>query len=130
MKRAFLILLLLTLSGFVPAATDEAAKASKEKQSYLQKTDREMQDWTSKIKSLEERSQTSGTKTREELDRHIKTVKDDLEAARKKIEELRRSSENAWGSLRKGLDRTLDDVKRHYQKAVSATPAVPPPAKK
>jgi len=123
MKRAFLILLLLAMSGFALAATDEAAKASKEKQSYLQKTDHEIQDWSSKVKSLEEQSQTSGSKTRQELDRHIKTVKDDLEAARKKIEELRRSSENAWESLRKGLDRTLDDVKRHYQKAVSDTPA-------
>jgi peptidoglycan hydrolase CwlO-like protein len=123
MKRAFLILLLLGMSGFAPAATDEAAKASKEKQSYLQKTDREIQDWTSKVKSLEERSETSGAKTRQELDRHIKAVKEDLEAARKKLEEVRKSSENVWESLRKGLDRTLDDVKRHYQKAASATPA-------
>ena len=123
MKRAILILLLLAMSGFAPAATDEAAKASKEKQSYLQKTDHEIQDWSSKINSLEERSQTNGSKTREELDRHMKVLKEDLETARKKIEEIRRSSENAWGSLRKGLDRTLDDVKRHYQKAVSDTPA-------
>jgi hypothetical protein len=123
MKRAFLILLLLTISGFAPAATDEAAKASKEKASYLQKTDKEIQDWTTKIKSLQERSETSGAKTREEIDRHIKKVKDDLEAARKKLDELRSSSENAWESLRKGLDRTLDDVKHHYQKAISDTPA-------
>ena len=123
MKRTFTILWLLPMSGFTLAATDAAAKASKEKQSYLQKTDKEIQDWTTKIKSLQERSETSGAKTREEIDRHIKTVKEDLEADRKKLEELRSSSTNAWESLHKGLDRTLDDVKRHYQKAVSATPA-------
>jgi peptidoglycan hydrolase CwlO-like protein len=124
MKRVLLIVFVLGISGLVFAAT-EADTAAKNKETYLQKTNREIQDWTTKIKSLQERSETSGVKTREELDRHIKTVKDDLEAARKKLEELRGSSENAWESLHKGLERTLDDVKRHYQKAVSATPAAP-----
>ncbi len=120
MKRTFLILVLLAVSGMTMAAQEPAPK---EKETYLNKVDKEVQDWTTKIKSLEDRSEKSGVKTREDMDRRIQTVKDDLQAARKKADELRTSSANAWESLQKGLERTLSDVKRHYQKAVSATPA-------
>lgn len=117
--------------GTAPAATNQAvtdkaaSDAAKNKDSYVQKTDKEIQDWTSKIKSVEERSENSGAKARQDLDRHIKALNENLASARKKLDEIRGSSEKAWQSLQDGLERTLDEVKRHYQKVVPAAPASP-----
>ena len=85
----------------------------------MQKAEGEVQEWTAKLKSLQECSEKSGAKTREELDRHIKAVDEHLATARKKLEELRASSEGAWYSLRRGLDKALNDVNREYRKAVA-----------
>src|SRR5262245_12628803 len=130
MKRAALILLLCTMTGIASAETKAAAKkeasqkeASQEKENYLKKADKQVQEWNSKIQSLEDRSQDSGTKTRKELDEKISAVRRALDAAREKLEKLRGSSESAWRSLRDGLDRTFDDIKNHYQKAASAVPS-------
>jgi hypothetical protein len=94
-------------------------QAAESKASYLQKAEGEVQEWTAKLKSLQERSEKSGTKTREDLDRHVQVVDRNLAIARKKLDELRASSEGAWNTLRKGLEEALDKVGRDYQKAVS-----------
>ena len=127
MKRFFAVLLLLGMTRLPVLAADDSAKA---KDSYLQKADKEIQDWTAKIKSLQERSETSGIQTRDKLDRHLKALNENLQVARKKLEELRGSGENAWKSLREGLERTLNEVKGHYEKTVVAVRPTPSPAKK
>ena len=131
MKRPLLIVLALGCGALTFGSTDKAsqakvtqtkasqAKATQEKESYLQKANQEIQDWTAKIKALEERSQERGVKTRQDLDQRIKVVDDNLAAARKKLEELRNASENAWKSLQDGLDKALEDIKHHYQKAAT-----------
>ncbi len=116
-----LVTLFLGLSSISLGATGKAsqAKAAQEKESYLQKADQEVQDWSAKIKALEERSEKSGVQTRQELDRHMKEVDKNLAVARKKLEELRRASEKAWNNLQDGMDKALEDIKRHYQKAAT-----------
>ena len=121
MKKTFLILALLGFSGLSFATTTETSKADANatKESYLNKADREVQEWTAKLKSLQERSESSGAKTRDELDRRIKVVDENLATARKKLDDLHASSSSAWTTLRNGLEDTLGKVKRDYQTAVS-----------
>ena len=127
MRYGKILMLCLGLTSLALAAPEKAAPAkaaqektaTQDKESYLQKANQELQDWTAKIKALEERSEKSGVNTRHELDQHLKAIDDKLAVARKKLEELRHSSENAWKNLRDGLDKALGDVTHHYQKAVS-----------
>jgi len=116
MRSSIRIVLLLGLSSLAFAAPD---KTTDDKASYLQKANKEVQDWTTKIKALQDRSEKSGMKTRQELDQHLKSLHKNLAVARKNLEELSRSSENAWKNLREGLDNALGEVTHHYQKAVS-----------
>jgi len=123
-RRPVILLALLGCFGvrFCGAAEppkDAAKDQAQAKESYLKKADHEVQDWTNKIKSLEERSQNRGEKTREDLDRHVKAVNDHLAAARAKLEALRNSSTGAWNTMRHGLEEALDKVKHDYQKALS-----------
>jgi len=123
-KRSLFVLLLMCGSGFAIAADEVASKqASKEKQNYLNKADKEVQDLSSKIESAEKRSVTDGKETRQDLDRHFKAIHEGLDAVRKRLDEIRGASESAWRTLRAGVDRTLADVKHHYQKVVNAAPA-------
>ena len=124
MKRSLMILLILCGAGLAIAADEAVSKQSaKEKDTYLKKADKEVNGLSSKIESAEHRSETSGTKTRQELDVHLKAIHAGLDAARRKLDEMRGSSENAWRSLRTGVERTLADVRRHYQKVVDSAPA-------
>src|SRR5437879_28548 len=124
MKRFLIGWSVVTIFGLTVARGSDAdmkaeKQAAQKKESYLQKAEGEVQEWTAKLKSLQERSEKSGAKTREELDRHIKAVDEHLATARKKLEELRASNEGAWYSLRRGLDKALNDVNREYRKAVA-----------
>ena len=89
------------------------------KDSYIQKAEQEVQVWTAKLKSLQERSQRTGANTRQELDRRVKAADEKLATARKKLEDLRTSSKESWKSLREGLDAALSDVKRALRNAQS-----------
>jgi hypothetical protein len=123
MKRTLITLCLVAVFGFSLARAADDKKSQKQadenKASYVQKAEGEIQEWTAKLKSLQERSETSGTKTRAELDRHIKQIHEHLDAARKKLDELHTSSESAWHTLQKSLEESLDKVQRDYQKALS-----------
>jgi peptidoglycan hydrolase CwlO-like protein len=103
--------------GMAPSL--KAADTHKTKESYVQKTEDEVQEWTAKLKSLQERSEKSGSETRQELDQHVKVVDDKLQVARQKLENLRASSEDSWKSMRKGLDDALRDVRRAWRNAQS-----------
>ena len=116
MKKSMAIAAAFTLfsTGFV-----WAADANKGKESYLKKAESEVQEWTAKLKSLQERSEKSGTSTRQELDQRIKVVDEKLAVANKKLDDLRASSEGTWKSLRRGLEDALRDVKRAVRNAQS-----------
>jgi hypothetical protein len=114
-KTTSLLAVMVLLGGSLIAAQ----QPDKQKESYLKKADGQVQDWSTKLKALQERSEKSGEETRQELNQHIKVVDEKLDEARKKIDELRASSEGAWQSLQKNIDKTLHEVKRDYQKAVS-----------
>jgi hypothetical protein len=123
MKRMLLFIMVLGVLGQGLAATKTDTSAKK-KEPYVQKADKEIQNLTGKVKSLQERSEASGVKTRQEVDGHLKDLREVLEAARKKFNDLYVAIVNVWESLRMGFDRMLADVKGHSQKAVSATKAV------
>ena len=116
MKRLILMATVWSLCSSVLLFADATTK---EKESYLQKTDAKVQEWTAKLKSLEERSEKRGSKSREQLDQKVKVVDEKLAVARKKMDDLRASSEKGWESLRHGLDEALRDVKLALQNAQS-----------
>jgi len=89
------------------------------KDSYLNKADRELQSVSAKVNALQRRAERAGASTREELDRRLKTVQEKLDVARRKLTEIQGSSEESWKSLRRGADETLRDVKSAYEKATS-----------
>ncbi len=121
MKRAIRMAVLLVPFVVTLGWGNDSKKSqeSKSQESYLKKAESEVQEWTAKLKSLQERSEKSGAKARQELDQHMKAVEDDLTVARKKLDELSGSSGSAWKSLRNGLDRALADIHREYRKATS-----------
>jgi len=119
MKRIAFIVALGFLCGAPVAHAADAKKENKEKESYLQKSDAKVQEWTAKMRTLQEKSEKSGSETRNELDEKLKVVNEKLAVARHKLDDLRTSSEGSWKSLREGLDRALSEVRRATDKAQS-----------
>jgi conjugal transfer/entry exclusion protein len=115
MKR----LVMIGLFGLVSATALWASDTKSSKETYLKKAENEVQEWTTKLKSLQERSEKSGAKTREELDRHLKRLSDQLSIARKQLGETRGAGEDRWKNFRQGLEETLRDIKRDYRRAVA-----------
>jgi hypothetical protein len=96
-----------------------ASSADKKKDTYLQHAKSDLQDLSAKVDSLQKRSETAGTKTREELDRQMELVREKLELARQKVAALEHPSEGTWKSIRKSAEIALKDVKKAYRKAAS-----------
>ncbi len=118
MKLVVALIAGLCLLGPRPAWAAEA-DSRKAKESYLKKADADIQDWTAKLKSLQERSEKSGANSRHELDRQIKHLHENLEGLRKNIEDLRTSKAGTWKNLRNGLEEALRDVKKAFGAAQS-----------
>jgi len=91
-----------------------------EKDSYLKKADRELQEWSAKVDALEKKSEKAGAKTRVELDRAMRSLREKVAAARKELTHLQDSGDSGWKSLRRGTDEAIGDVKRAYRKAASS----------
>ena len=75
-------LLLLPLGVTLCLASD----TNKSQESYLKKAEGEVQEWTVKLKSLQARSENSGSKTRQQLDEQVKSVNEKLDSVRKKLD--------------------------------------------
>ncbi len=108
---------ILALALLMGAPIVGAQEATKTKESYTQKAEAEVQEWTAKLKSLQERSEKSGAKTRQELDKRLKVVEDGLNTARKNLDGMRASNEMTWKSFRKNLEEALSDVKHALRNA-------------
>ncbi len=96
-----------------------SSQAQTTKASYVQKTNQELQEWSFKVKSLEERSRSGGAKTRNELDHYVRKAKENLADLKKSLQALAESTEGAWEPLQRGLEETLEKLKRNYEKAIS-----------
>ena len=116
MKRTITAALLLISLGLT---LGWASEPSKSQDSYLTKAEKEVQEWTIKLKSLQERSEKSGSKSREELDKQIKIANEKLAFVRQDLEKLRVASGGSWISIRKGLEDAMRDLKKDYRKAAS-----------
>jgi archaellum component FlaC len=116
MKR---IINLAVLAVFLGAMTSWAGDTTKNQESYLKKAENEVQEWTVKLKSLQERSEKSGTKSRQQLDEQVKVVNEKLDSVRKDLDRLRVSTGTSWKPIRQGLEDALRDLKRDYRKAMS-----------
>ena len=116
MKRIITAALLLISLGLT---LGWAGEPSKSQDSYLTKAENEVQEWTVKLKSLQERSEKSGSKSREELDKQIKIANEKLAFVREDLEKLRVASGGSWNSIRQGLEDAMRDLKKDYRKATS-----------
>src|SRR5258708_24043127 len=116
MKRTITAALLLISLGL---NLGWGGEPSKSQDSYLTKAENEVQEWTVKLKSLQERSEKSGSKSREELDKQIKIANEKLAFVREDLEKLRVASGGSWNSIRQGLEDALRDLKKDYRKATS-----------
>jgi hypothetical protein len=96
-----------------------AGESPKSQESYIKKAEGEVQEWTIKLKNLQDRSEKSGAKSRAELDKQLKIVNDKLESVRKDLDQLRVSSGSSWVKIRQGLEDAMRDLKRDYRKATS-----------
>ena|SRR5579871_564190 len=119
MKRILAITVMLGIFGAGSIWADPVKPSDQTKASYLKKAESEIQEWTDKLKSLEEHSEKSGAETRQELEKRTKVADEKLAEARKKLDALRTSSEGTWKSLRKGLEDALRDVKHALKNAQS-----------
>lgn len=126
MKRIYAGVLILSVFGSAQAHAAETAKetsakeAQAAKESYVKKANQEVQEWSSKIQSLEERSRESGSKIREDLDRHFRMMRAHFQDIRNSLQELTGSGDGAWTSLRRGFEESTQKLSKDYDKAVSS----------
>ena len=115
MRSLVLTLPILLLLPWSASAADQ----DKAKDSYVKKANRELQEWNAKVDDLEKRSEKAGTRTREELDQALQTVRKNLGIFQEKVTDVKGSSENGWTTLLKSADEALQDVKHAYREATS-----------
>lgn len=116
MKRWMWSLTIFLLLPWSAAAADH----DQAKDSYLKKANRELQEWNAKVDALQKRSEKAGVRTREELDRALKTVRENLGIFQQKVTEVQGSSESGWKTFRKNADEAFKDVRHAYQEATSS----------
>jgi uncharacterized protein YqgV (UPF0045/DUF77 family) len=88
--------------------------------SYVEKANRQLQEWNVKVDELQKRVEKAGTSTRVELDQALRAVRENLDIFRRKVTEVQGSGESSWKSLRRGADAAFKDVKHAYRKATSS----------
>jgi septal ring factor EnvC (AmiA/AmiB activator) len=101
-------LAMTVISFFLLVGAALAAGPDKKKESYLNKTETKVQEWNTKVESLEKRSEEAGTKTRSELDRHVKTLEEKLEIVRKKLSEFQVAAKKAFNELQHAFHKTKE----------------------
>jgi hypothetical protein len=101
---------LLSLNPFVWAG---------DKESYVNKTETELRQWSAKVDRLQMRAEKAGSQTRAEIDGQLRMVRAKVNAGRRKLVRLQGSGEGTWQTLRRGADDTLRNVQRTYQRTVS-----------
>jgi hypothetical protein len=114
MKKLIFLLIVL-----FPMASVWAQTAEKDKDSYVKKAETEFKEWNAKVDELRAKSEKAGSKTRKDLDAQMKTLEDNLTAARKGLTNLQGSSESSWIGFRKDMEKALREVKNSYEKTVS-----------
>jgi hypothetical protein len=118
MLRALSLSILFGFSSLTPvwAAQPDSKQA---KESYLNKANADVQAWSAKLKSLEARSAKSGSSSRDEVDRQIKHLNENLVILRKNIDQLRTSHEGTWEQFNANVEKTLAELKSAIQKTES-----------
>lgn len=89
------------------------------KQSYMEKLEAQLNEWTAQIDQL--RAKPDGAKADAKLEYqqqidHLQTKKDQVQG---KLNEIKQAGEGAWESLREGVEAAVTDLKAAVDRAMS-----------
>lgn len=120
-RWVFAAMFLLTApTGRVSAwARSSASNQRESREGYQRNTRNKLDEWSSRIETLQARSEHAGAEIRWQLQKSIRQLKEQLQPAQRHLEELEASAETQWEKLRPSLDRSLANLQHSYERAIS-----------
>jgi len=91
--------------------------AKQEKDEYVSKVQKEMDEIKADIAKLKTKAKTATAKAKAELDREIKMSEDKWKVAEQKVSELKSASADTWKNMKSGVDNAIEDLKQSWTKA-------------
>lgn len=88
--------------------------AKQEKDEYVAKVQKEMDETRRDIERLKSKGKTASAKTKAEIDRDIRAAEAKWNVAEEKLQQVKAASAESWKNLRSGMDKAVDDVKRFF----------------
>jgi hypothetical protein len=99
----------------VTQAMDTAADyAKQEKDEYVAKAQKEMDDAKQDIERLKAKAKKASAKAKVGIDRDIKAAETKWTIAEQKLGELKAAGVESWKSMKAGVDKAVDDVKQFF----------------
>ena len=103
------------------AAGTAADYAKQERDDYVGKIQKEMDEAKAELDKLKTKAKTATAKAKAKLDRDIKIADDKWRAAESRFNELKSASADAWKSLKAGVDKAVDELKRSFGKSTEGS---------
>lgn len=81
------------------------------KKDYVQKIEKQIEDWASKIDELKAKGEQAQASVKVEYARRVEALQAKQAALQSKVEEMRGAGEEAWASLKTGVEQAASDLK-------------------
>ena len=91
-----------------------------EKATYVQKTKQEVDQWSAKVKAIEDKSKASGTKVRQEVDVYVQKARENISDVKHGLKELSGSAESSWEPIKRGLDEAMANLRANIARATAS----------
>ena len=86
-----------------------------DKESYVAKAESELKELNMRVEQLQQRVESAGSKTRQELNAQMAVLREKLTVAESKVTQIRHSSQSTWKGLRQAADQARKEVKDAYK---------------
>lgn len=88
--------------------------AKQEKEEYIGKVQKEMDELKAEIGKLKTEARKASAKAKAKLDDDIKVSEDKWKTAERKFVELKSASADAWEGMKAGVDKAMEDLKQTF----------------
>lgn len=98
-------------------ADSAATDSEQERNSYIRKAQKEVNELSIDIDMLATKAQTARDRAKAKFDKEIKLLGEKRVTAEQKLSELQSANAGAWTQLKSGMDSATEDLKRAFVKA-------------
>lgn len=103
----------------VTTATAATNGEQNERDEFLRKSRAEIDRLNARIKTLEEKAQSSGAELRDKMEKQSRALREDLKGVEKQWEKLKDSSASAWQDMKDLVSASIEKLQKAVDRATS-----------